>query len=104
MKKLLILLALLACAFTTTAQEMSCTFVQKKTLKATNKVIPGEGKITFTAPDQLKMTYDVPEGEYLIIDGMSKLRQRADRHLRHHQEPAHAQDAQHPAELHHGGL
>ena len=69
MKKLLILLALLACGLTATAQEMSCTFVQKKTLKATNKVIPGEGKITFTAPDKLNMTYDVPEGEYLIIDG-----------------------------------
>ena len=70
MKKLLLLLALLACGLTAGAQEMSCTFVQKKTLKATNKVIPGEGKITFTAPDKLHMTYDVPEGEYLVIDGM----------------------------------
>ena len=70
MKKLLILLALLACGLTAGAQEMSCTFVQKKTLKATNKVIPGEGKITFTAPDKLNMMYDVPEGEYLVIDGM----------------------------------
>ena len=69
MKKLLILLALLACGLTATAQEMSCTFTQKKTIKATKKVIPGEGKISFTAPDQLKMMYDVPEGEYLIIDG-----------------------------------
>ena len=71
MKKLLILLALLACGLTATAQEMSCTFTQKKTIKATKKVIPGEGKISFTAPDQLKMMYDVPEGEYLIIDGMT---------------------------------
>ena len=71
MKKLLILLALLACGLTATAQEMSCTFTQKKTIKATKKVIPGEGTITFTAPDQLKMMYDVPEGEYLIIDGMT---------------------------------
>ncbi|MBO4758030.1 MAG: outer membrane lipoprotein carrier protein LolA [Bacteroidales bacterium] len=71
MKKLLILLALLACGLSATAQEMSCTFTQKKTIKATKKVIPGEGKITFTAPDQLKMMYDVPEGEYLIIDGMT---------------------------------
>ena len=71
MKKLLILFALMAFGLTATAQELSCTFVQKKTLKATNKVIPGEGKITFKAPDQLKMTYDVPEGEYLIIDGMT---------------------------------
>ena len=69
MKKLLILLALLACGLTVSAQEMSCTFVQKKTLKATKKVIPGEGTITFTAPDHLAMNYTVPEGEYLIIDG-----------------------------------
>ena len=70
MKKLLILFALLACGLTASAQELSCTFVQKKTLKATNKVIPGEGTVTFTAPDQLKMMYSVPEGEYLIIEGM----------------------------------
>ena len=70
MKKLQILLALLACGLTASAQELSCTFVQKKTLKATHKVIPGEGTVTFTAPDQLKMMYSVPEGEYLIIDGM----------------------------------
>ena len=70
MKKLLILLALLACGLTASAQEMSCTFVQKKTLKATKKVVPGEGAITFTAPDHLKMTYTIPEGEYLIIEGM----------------------------------
>ena len=70
MKKLLILFALLAFGLSASAQELNCTFVQKKTLKATNKVIPGEGKITFKAPDYLNMTYDVPEGEYLIIDGM----------------------------------
>ena len=69
MKRLLILLALLAFGLTASAQEMNCTFVQKKTLKATKKVIPGEGTITFKAPDQLKMMYDVPEGEYLIIEG-----------------------------------
>ena len=70
MKKLLILFALLACGLTASAQELSATFVQKKTLKAVNKVIPGEGKVTFKAPDYLNMTYDVPEGEYLIIEGM----------------------------------
>ena len=71
MKKLLILFALLAFGLTASAQELNCTFVQNKTLKATGKVIPGEGKITFTAPDHLKMTYDVPAGEYLIIEGMT---------------------------------
>ena len=70
MKKLLILFAILALGLPAGAQEMSCTFVQKKTLKATHKVIPGEGPIAFTAPDKLKMTYTVPEGEYLIIEGM----------------------------------
>ena len=40
MKRLLILIALLACGLTASAQELSCTFVQKKTLKAVNKVIP----------------------------------------------------------------
>ena len=70
MKKLLILFALLSLGFAAGAQEMSCSFVQKKTLKATHKVIPGEGTIAFTAPDKLKMNYTVPEGEYLIIEGM----------------------------------
>lgn len=70
MKKLLILFAILALGLTAGAQEMSCTFVQKKTLKATHKVIPGEGTVTFTAPDRLRMTYTVPEGEYLVIEGM----------------------------------
>ena len=69
MKKLLILLSLLLVGFTAGAQELSCSFVQKKTLKATNKVIPGEGTIRFTAPDHLTMNYDVPAGEYLIIEG-----------------------------------
>ncbi len=69
MKKLLILLSLLACGLTASAQQMNCTFVQKKTIKATKKVIPGNGTVQFTAPDKLTMTYEVPEGEYLIIDG-----------------------------------
>ena len=60
---------LLLCGAAASAQEMHCTFVQNKTLKATRKVIPGSGKISFTAPDRLSMTYDVPEGDYLIIEG-----------------------------------
>ena len=69
MKKLLIFLFLLACGLTASAQQMNCTFVQKKTIKATKKVIPGNGTVQFTAPDKLTMTYEVPAGEYLIIDG-----------------------------------
>ena len=60
---------LLLCGAAAHAQEMHCTFVQNKTLKATRKVIPGSGKISFTAPDRLSMTYDVPEGDYLVIEG-----------------------------------
>ena len=69
MKKLLILLALLVCGLPAGAQELSCTFTQKKTIKATKKVIPGEGTITFKAPDQLNMQYAVPQGDYLVING-----------------------------------
>ena len=69
MKKLLIMLSLLAIGFTAGAQELNCTFVQKKTIKAVNKVIPGEGTVSFKAPDHMVMNYTVPEGEYLIIDG-----------------------------------
>ena len=69
MKRIFILLFLLACGLTAGAQTMSCSFIQNKTVKATKKVIPGEGTIQFTAPDHLTMTYAVPEGEYLIIDG-----------------------------------
>ena len=70
MKKYILTIALLllfgaaACA-----QELHCTFVQNKTLKATKKVIPGSGEITFNAPDHLAMTYKVPEGDYLYIEG-----------------------------------
>ena len=60
---------LLLCGVAASAQEMHCTFVQNKTLKATRKVIPGSGRITFTAPDHLSMTYDSPEGDYLVIEG-----------------------------------
>jgi len=69
MKKLLILLSLLLCGFAADAQDLSCTFTQKKTLKALNKVIPGVGTVTYTAPDQMSMIYSEPEGEYLIIEG-----------------------------------
>lgn len=69
MKKILILLSLFLCLANAGAQELKCSFVQSKTIKATHKVIPGEGYITFTAPDHLEMNYSVPEGDYLIIEG-----------------------------------
>ena len=69
MKRLLVILTLLLCGLAAGAQELNCTFVQKKTLKAVDKVIPGEGTVSFKAPDHLVMTYTVPAGEYLIIEG-----------------------------------
>ncbi len=69
MKKLLIFLSLILVGIGAGAQDLSCTFTQKKTLKALNKVIPGKGTVTFKAPDHLTMMYDEPQGEYLIIDG-----------------------------------
>ena len=70
MKKLLILLFLLAFGFAASAQQMNCTFVQKKTIKATKKVVPGNGTVQeVVVADKLTMTYEVPAGEYLIIDG-----------------------------------
>jgi len=69
MKKIFVLFCLGLLALSAGAQDLSCTFTQKKTLKAVHKVIPGSGKVTFTAPDHLSMIYDEPEGEYLIIEG-----------------------------------
>ena len=69
MKKLLILVSLLAACLTVSAQELSCSFTSLKTIKAVHKEIPGSGKVIFRAPDYLSMIYDKPEGEYLIIEG-----------------------------------
>lgn len=51
------------------AQEMNCSFTQDRTIKASGKVFHSEGVISFTAPDQLTMTFTDPEGEYFIISG-----------------------------------
>ena len=69
MKKIFVMTALLAMAFTAGAQNFEATFKQAKTLKITGKVIKSEGEITYTAPDQLAMMYTDPEGDYFIIDG-----------------------------------
>ena len=70
MKKILFiaLSAVLSCtaAF---AQQLDCTFTQARTIQASGKVIRSEGVVSFTAPDQLTMTYTDPEGEYLVISG-----------------------------------
>ena len=50
MKKIFVLFCLGLLALSAGAQDLSCTFTQKKTLKAVHKVIPGSGKVTFTAP------------------------------------------------------
>ena len=69
MKKILVITALLAAAFSAGAQSFEGTFKQAKTLKVTGKVIKSEGDITYTAPDQLAMLYTNPDGDYFIIDG-----------------------------------
>ena len=69
MKKILLATVLTLSALSALAQDLSCSFVSTKTLKATGKEIPGEGTVTFAAPDRLTMTYTVPEGDYLIIEG-----------------------------------
>jgi len=69
MKRIFVMMALLAMAFTAGAQDFEATFKQAKTLKVSGKVIKSEGEITYTAPDQLAMLYTNPEGDYFIIDG-----------------------------------
>ena len=69
MKKILTILALSLVTLGLGAQELGASFVQNKTIKATGRVIRAEGVVFFTAPDQLRMNYLEPKGEYLIIDG-----------------------------------
>ena len=69
MKKILTLLAFSLLTLGLGAQEIGASFIQNKTIKATGRVIHGEGTVFFTAPDQLRMNYLEPKGEYLIIDG-----------------------------------
>ena len=69
MKKILTILAFSLLALGLSAQEIGASFVQNKTIKATGKVIRSEGVVFFTAPDQFRMNYLEPKGEYLIIDG-----------------------------------
>lgn len=69
MKKFLTILTFALFALGLSAQEIGASFVQNKTIKSTGRVIHGEGVVFFTAPDQLRMNYLEPKGEYLIIDG-----------------------------------
>lgn len=69
MKKILTLLAFSLLALGLGAQETGASFVQNKTIKATGRVFRSEGIVFFSAPDQLRMNYLDPKGEYLIIDG-----------------------------------
>ena len=69
MKKFLTLLTFALFALGLSAQEIGASFVQTKTLKAGSRVIRSEGIVFFSAPDQLRMNYLDPKGEYLIIDG-----------------------------------
>lgn len=68
MKKLFVLAALLL-SLGAGAQTLKGSFVQTKTLKVTKKTFVSEGKLEYTAPDQLAMLYSKPDGDYFIIDG-----------------------------------
>ncbi len=69
MKRILIVIAALACSLAAMAQNFEGSFTQAKTMKASGRVIKSEGTISFTAPDQLAMLYTNPDGDYFIIDG-----------------------------------
>jgi len=69
MKKILVIVALLAASLAAGAQSFEGTFTQAKTLKISGRVIKSEGTISYTAPDQLAMLYSKPDGDYFIIDG-----------------------------------
>ena len=69
MKKILIFVSLLCCAWTAGAQQLESPFTQTRTIKASGKTVKSEGVVSFKAPDQLTMTYTDPEGEYLVISG-----------------------------------
>ena len=69
MKKFLTLLTFSLFALGLSAQEIGASFVQNKYIQATKRTIRSEGVVFFTAPDQLRMNYLDPKGDYLIIDG-----------------------------------
>lgn len=69
MKKILLIAVLTFCATLAGAQELTSEFTQTRTIKASGKTVKSEGVVSFKAPDQLTMTYTVPEGEYLVISG-----------------------------------
>jgi hypothetical protein len=70
MKKILILSFLLCCCLSGFAQKpLECEFTQTRTIRASGKVFHAKGAVSFTAPDQLTMTYAEPAGEYLVISG-----------------------------------
>lgn len=56
-------------SFMAGGQDLSCSFTSVKTIKVSGRMIPGKGKVTFTAPDKLLMDYDMPQGEFLHIEG-----------------------------------
>lgn len=68
MKKVLTF-AFLLCITCFANAQTECSFIQKKTIKASGKVIQSAGVVSYKSPDQLTMTYTDPEGEYLIISG-----------------------------------
>ena len=69
MKKILTLATLLLIGLGLSAQETVGTFVQNRTLQATGKTVRSEGIMHYTAPDQFRLNYLTPKGDYIILDG-----------------------------------
>ena len=69
MKKILMLATLLMFSLGLSAQEVAGDFVQNRTLKASGKTFRSEGVMHYAAPDQFRLNYLAPKGDYLILDG-----------------------------------
>ena len=69
MKKILLLATLLLLGLGLSAQETVATFVQNRTIQATGKTVWSEGIMHYTAPDQFRLNYLTPKGDYIILDG-----------------------------------
>ena len=69
MKKILMLATLLMFSLGLSAQETVGSFVQNRTFQATGKTFRSEGIMHYTAPDQFRLNYLTPKGDYIILDG-----------------------------------
>lgn len=69
MKKIVSVAIILLAGIAAFAQDFQGTFSQTKTMKVSGLSQKSKGKISFQAPDRLKMDYTNPEGDYFFIFG-----------------------------------